>query len=266
MENKKVGVILETKDYGMFKHLEGNRTDAPIRGEKIIASIKKVGYILSPIAVNEKYEVIDGQGRLYAVERLKLPVHYYVVPGADINECISMNIYGTKWKIHDYVESYATRGNKNYIYYQRIDDQFPNFGLQTKMYALKLNQLQSSAKDEMIGGKLIITEEEYKEAKKRLQYLNNLTEKTNGVAGSKAKFQIAIIFIYSYYSSEQVDKNRLINKIEMMNGEIPAVATTKGALRALSDIYNYRSRGEKMYFDVDYEKYVNNKYRNKGKE
>lgn len=112
--DKQVGIIYETQDYSMFKHLEGNRTDAVARGAKIIKSIRENGYILSPIAINENAEVIDGQGRLYALECEALPVHYYVVPGAGIDECIAMNIYGTKWKMNDYIESYASRGKQPY--------------------------------------------------------------------------------------------------------------------------------------------------------
>ena len=62
----------------MFKTMDGNRLLKNDRVNKIVESINAVGYILSPILVNEKMEVIDGQGRLAALERLKMPVHYMV--------------------------------------------------------------------------------------------------------------------------------------------------------------------------------------------
>lgn len=56
--------IYKTDDHTLFKKLEGNRDVRSV--EKIIKSIDNVGYVLSPILVNEKYEVIDGQNRLEA--------------------------------------------------------------------------------------------------------------------------------------------------------------------------------------------------------
>ena len=70
MENQKV--VKSTKNYEMFQKLEGNRPVLERRINKIIASINNVGYITSPIIVNDKYEVIDGQGRLEALKQLKL--------------------------------------------------------------------------------------------------------------------------------------------------------------------------------------------------
>ena len=62
--------ILETTDYGMFKPLLGNRDRKS--ESKIIDSIQRVGYIISPLIVNEKMEVIDGQNRLAALESLTM--------------------------------------------------------------------------------------------------------------------------------------------------------------------------------------------------
>ena len=64
--------IYETTSYSQFKTMEGNRAVKDGRVNKIVESINKIGYVLSPILVNEKMEVIDGQGRLSALERDKL--------------------------------------------------------------------------------------------------------------------------------------------------------------------------------------------------
>ena len=71
MENIKME-ILRTNKYEIFKELKGNREISPLRITKIINSIKNVGYIINPIIVNEKMEIIDGQGRLEALRILKI--------------------------------------------------------------------------------------------------------------------------------------------------------------------------------------------------
>ena len=78
--------IYRTTNYGMFRRLLGNRDVTEARISKIVNRIEENGYIESPIAINEKYEVIDGQGRLEALKRLKMPVDYYVVEGAGLKQ------------------------------------------------------------------------------------------------------------------------------------------------------------------------------------
>lgn len=79
MINEKSNTVFRTKKYSQFKRLDSNRTVKTGRVNKIKQSIEKVGYVQSPIIVNEKMEVIDGQGRLEALKQLQIPVDYIVV-------------------------------------------------------------------------------------------------------------------------------------------------------------------------------------------
>ena len=90
--NKKAINVMVTDEYDLFKTLEGNRRVLDLRARRIIRSIEKVGYVINPIIVNEKYEVIDGQGRLEALKRLNLPVYYIMIEGIGIEECRTLNI------------------------------------------------------------------------------------------------------------------------------------------------------------------------------
>ena len=49
--------VKRTNNYEKFKRLKGNREVSPTRIRKIVESINRVGYITSPIIVNEKMEV-----------------------------------------------------------------------------------------------------------------------------------------------------------------------------------------------------------------
>lgn len=57
---KAYGGIYETKEYSMFKYLNGNREIKKSNVDKIINSIKENGYIENPILVNNHLEIIDG--------------------------------------------------------------------------------------------------------------------------------------------------------------------------------------------------------------
>ena len=88
MENME---IQTTRDYANFKILKGGRVPTEKRIDKLVASIKKVGFIPAPVIVNGNMEIIDGACRVAACERLKLPVYYIVQKEAGISESIALN-------------------------------------------------------------------------------------------------------------------------------------------------------------------------------
>ena len=70
---------MKTKNYEMFEYMDSNRKINAGLVERLVKSIKEIGYIESrPIIVNEDMVVIDGQHRLEACKRLGIPVIYQV--------------------------------------------------------------------------------------------------------------------------------------------------------------------------------------------
>ena len=208
METEKV--VKTTKDYSIFKKLEGNRPVANRRINKIIASIQNVGYITSPLIVNEKMEVIDGQGRLEALKQLGLPVEYIVHPGIGINECIAMNINQGNWSLKDYIESYSVRGNKSYQRLEQLIKDYPLANLDViATAALRVNKITGTmVKD----GSLVLTEEKYNKAKERLDYayeIFDLIDKTT-VKGGLLNLVQVMLYCYDY---EEIDLKRLKDQI-----------------------------------------------------
>ena len=208
METEKV--VKTTKDYSIFKKLEGNRPVANRRINKIIASIQNVGYITSPLIVNEKMEVIDGQGRLEALKQLGLPVEYIVHPGIGINECIAMNINQGNWSLKDYIESYSVRGNKSYQRLEQLIKGYPLANLDViATAALRVNKITGTmVKD----GSLVLTEEKYNKAKERLDYayeIFDLIDKTT-VKGGLLNLVQVMLYCYDY---EEIDLKRLKDQI-----------------------------------------------------
>lgn len=106
--------VYMTTDYKKFKRLLGNRDVSEQRIKRIIESIQQIGFLNSAIIVNERMEVIDGQARLEALKRLKLPVYYCSHNGAGINECLLLNQKQKNWSCDDYCKSYMEQGNENY--------------------------------------------------------------------------------------------------------------------------------------------------------
>lgn len=114
MKNAKVGFVYSTMDYDEFKRLNGNRTVLIGRKNLIMSSIKERGWIRNPIVVNEKMEMIDGQGRFEALKELNMPIEYVVSEGATIDDCIALNLKQKNRGPIDYIQCYADMGNQNY--------------------------------------------------------------------------------------------------------------------------------------------------------
>lgn len=115
--------ILKTKEYELFKFMKGNRQVDNRHVNALIASMKEK-YYLSPIQVNEKMEIIDGAHRYTACKALKLPVYYYIAKGTDLKTIQVLNSNSKDWKIEDYLQSWITQGNKDYIQYKQFQDAY----------------------------------------------------------------------------------------------------------------------------------------------
>ncbi len=105
--------IKKTYEYNLFKKKEANRDLNKLHLTRLKESMEK-NYLISPIIVNESYEVIDGQHRLEAVKDLGLPVYFIIVPGYGNKEIQIYNSNQNNWSDVDFLNHYV---GLNYKYY-----------------------------------------------------------------------------------------------------------------------------------------------------
>lgn len=242
--------IEKTWNYDLFKKLQGNRTVGEKRIGKIMESIQKVGYVISPIIVNQNYEIIDGQGRLEALRRLMLPVYYIKVYGIGFNECVAMNINNTNWSLRDYMESYAQQGNETYQKIIDLADKY-HVSFNTVTYALQLKGRFNAplAKE----GGLEYSDEEFEVAEDRLKYLTTFQD-IKKINGGMNAFQQAIIYCYSH---PDVDKERLKKKIQENYQFMLPWRNNQTAVESIEDIYNRALKPERrVYLGSDFKRFV----------
>lgn len=240
-------IVQKTIDYSKFRTLKGNRDVSPVRVAKIIKSIKNVGYVINPIIVNEKMQVIDGQGRLQALKELQLPVYYLVVPHTGIEECISMNIYQEKWSTIDYVKSYAKRGLSDYkTLLDAITAFYPNIpiGIIVTTCSGSVNNVST---EKVFKGDFQMGRKNWREA---LSYLDKYTPYKNQVSGSWANLTKVLLFAYDI---PEIDENIMYKQFIKSVSKITGIGSIIDALNALETVYNSRKR-EKVYFRPLYDK------------
>ena len=242
-------VILQTKEYAKFKKLKGNRNVDAVRVQKIINSINNVGYVTSPIIVNENLEVIDGQGRLEALRILGLPVEYVVHEKIGIDECISMNIHQINWNDRDYIDSYADRNFKSYILLKKLLEKYKLNLMILSMAICKRSRFDS----QMIrNGRLNITEQEYEEAIKRLDYAIKFIPFCKRKHGSITKLLQAVILCYDF---EDVDNNRLFEKVKEFMPIMTPWSNLDECFVSVEEVYNRNIR-KRIYIYTEYRKLV----------
>lgn len=244
-------VILQTMDYSKFKKLKGNRNVDPVRVQRIIQSIKKVGYITSPLIVNEDLEVIDGQGRLEALRILGLPVEYIVHENIGIDECISMNINQINWVDRDYIYSYADRNYKSYILLKNLMEKYK---LNLMILAMAVKKRSRFDSNMIRNGNLKITQEEYEEAQKRLDYAISFIPFCKRKHGSLSKLLQACILCYDF---KDIDNKRLFEKITEFMPLMTPWSSLDECFVSIEEVYNRNIR-KRVYIYTEYRQLIEN--------
>ena len=110
--------IFKTYDYSLFKKLRGNRDLREAHLKAITKSMEEDGYSHNLVQVNEKMEVIEGQHHVESCKALGLPVYYYVVEGANINDVSVLNTTRKSWSFDDWMGRYVKYNYQEYKFYQ----------------------------------------------------------------------------------------------------------------------------------------------------
>lgn len=237
--------VYVTRDYSIFKRLVGNRDIPESRISKIVESIQTIGWVHNPIIVNEKMEVIDGQGRLTALQRLGMAVEYVIAEGAGNKECIYMNMNMVNWKLPDFIKSYAEQGNANYQRLLALMEKYAGGNLD--IISTAVYRVSKSKHRDIKQGTLQLTQEQYDAAIPRLEYIKPLLEQldANKLPGSLVTLMQTLIYYYDY---PEVDKERLAYAVEKnIYNATPWVLNTD-CEREVENAYNYGMKLEKKIF------------------
>ena len=257
-KNEIVGQVYMTRDYEKFKKLIGNRKVLDKRVARIKKSIAAIGLIPSPIIVNEKYEIADGQGRFYACRELGLPVYYTIVKGIGLKECTHLNQGQTNWKPIDWIELYAAQGNENYIRFLDILNRHPKLSLQV-VYGVATNSINTGgAGTKMLKeGRLNINSEWAETITHSLNFLEELSEELRTVKGEQRILQTALAWVIN---NTKVNARRLQKIVSTKYPLIQSVVNVDIFLNDLSDLYNKGLSADKcIYFNTEYKQALRKK-------
>lgn len=109
--------IKKTKDFTIFKKMEGNRSLDKYHIKKLKASIEKDNMLhLHPIIVNENFSIIDGQHRLEAAQQLDVDIYFIQSNEVKDQHLIESNVNQKSWEVENYIDFFAVREkNADYL-------------------------------------------------------------------------------------------------------------------------------------------------------
>lgn len=252
-------MIYQTYDYDMFHRMTGNREIEPSRIEKIKKSIKANGWLHSPIIVNEKMEIIDGQGRFEALKSMNIPIEYFIIEGIGLKECVAFNNTQTKWTQADYIDSYADGGNESYKMLSNLLDEFSCLPQNTVIFTA--NGICGCDTKTMTYGNFKMTNEWYHESRRILTWLSGFSDLSKDVRGSRVHFLNALVFSFAIV---KVDGEKMLTQCKNNFSKISAITDMNTALHSIEEMYNFRSR-DHIYLVTEYDKYLRGKVAGYGK-
>jgi len=262
MSVQEVGKVFSTTDYDYFRGIEENRIVTEGRVKKLMASFGEKD-IFNPIIINEKHEVIDGQGRFEARKAMGLPIYFIVVPGLTAKDCAILNLYNTKWTAVDWLNSWSK--NKD----NRISQNYKTFLHCLSVTKLSLGTaLRLAGKsrygevgggervDSIATGKLSFSVNDHNRVVEKCTMGNQILEHLCFTARASEAFWSAVAVITDF---DGYSHTRMLKNCEKMRSSYNQMANTGSQLKEFSRIYNvgYGTKN-RLYF----EDYMRNKGHN----
>lgn len=246
--DQQISVVFSTKDYAKFKTIGGNRmvNDAHVR--RLKKSFDEE-YLLSPILVNERFEIIDGQHRYQAAKLSGRELNYIVAEGYRLPQVQRLNTGTSNWGKKDYLQSYADLGVKAYVQMLAFMNKYPDFGLAAAESLLTQNSGgannrnkeftgngQSGVKNFQNGDLEIADLEFAYEAADKIMLVKPLYD-----GYTRTNFVRAISVLIQ---KDNFDMDHFLSKLEKNPGMLSHRNSISEYIEVIEEIYNYRSRSK----------------------
>ena len=163
--------VLTTTNYDQFTFLKSNRAIDENHVYKLVKLIKAEGHQKEPVIVNEKLEVISGQHRIKACEKLEMRVTYIIVPGLTIKDAREMNNSTKPWSFMDHLRCYGHSSHYNHQPYKQVTslrEEYPSLSNAVALVLLSPKTYVGAYNKFKLGTFAV---EDYESARKQASYL-----------------------------------------------------------------------------------------------
>lgn len=235
--------VFSTKDYSIFSFVEGNRNINDLHVERLKQSMKEE-YLMSPIIVNEKFQIIDGQHRFKAIEDLGKTVYFVICQGYSLEEVHRLNQLNQTWDKKDFLHGYIDKGVEAYKECKKFMDKYKLTSVNIAIELLDIDRSHRIREKQFKNGEWEITSQEWAE---------ELMEK---VIDFEEYFKSwnSVLFIKAFkrlYSVDNYEHENMKKKLKYSGGDLSSRATISQYLSMLTEIYNFKTHGKKRKIFYD---------------
>ncbi len=238
-----------TKRLNGFKSLEGNRIVNIKHVNRIAESIRKNGFLINPIIVNSRMEVIDGQHRLQAAKEQDVGIYYIVARGYSLNEVHSLNLNQKNWTAKDYMNGYANMGVEPYVKLQKFHGENNDFSI-SNCIAMCSNisggRAYTLTQKHRVDGKGKGTKQVFEEGTwkgKDFDLAQNYADKIRALKdyyqGYKRSTFVGVMI--SLLNNENFDYRHFVHKLKLQPTKLVDCANRPQYRLLIEDIYNWNT-------------------------
>lgn len=246
LENKKanitiIGNVYETYNYDMFKTLEGNRETNKVHIGKLINSMEEI-YLVSPIIVNSRMEIIDGQHRYEAAKAIDLPIRYIIDQNAGLRAVQLLNSRSKDWGFDDYLNSYVKLGYNEYIIYKEFKDKH---NLSHSICRALLHAKDGGS----VGGEQYNKGQMFKDGRLEIRRLEFAEKIAAFIIECSEFYKLSTGYsfaaaIMTLSENKDFDFDIFKSKLKTQQGKMYPCNNIKQTIELIESIYNYRNRNK----------------------
>tara|TARA_E500000318_G_scaffold104621_1_gene110776 strand:- start:529 stop:1257 length:729 start_codon:yes stop_codon:yes gene_type:complete len=228
-----------SKDYDKFKFVHGNRPVDERHVKKLVNSMKQ-NYIPTPIIINKKNEIVDGQHRYLACKQLGLDVYFYrnEINLAGLRE---INQHSKNWTLDDFLDSYVQLERKSdkvgpYTIFQHFKKttKFPN-----AVCLMMLTDNRGQYADKFKQGLFTIPAGQYEIAQKQAKMI---IESGTYYQGYKRRSYVVALLVL--FKDPEFKFKKFIKKLEMNRSKLFHCTNTEDYLDAIEKLYSWGDKNK----------------------
>jgi len=236
--------VKQTTDYSMFKNLIGNRKPNQLHIKRLENSFKKK-YLFSPILVNERMQIIDGQHRFLSAKKLGLPINYLVVEGYGLEEVQILNTNSANWKKQDYLKAYCDLGLEPYLQMRQFMLDFPDFGV--AIAEMILTDKVNGENKQLVVDKITMRMMGFQNGELNIPNLSKAYETAEKVLMFKPYYDgynrsTFVRTLITLFKNENYVHSEMISKLANNPSALKHCANVTQYKFLLEDIFNFRRR------------------------
>lgn len=227
--------VHQTKDYALFKNVDGNRQINDLHKKRLKKSMEEK-YLINPIIVNEKHEIIDGQHRFQSAKELGYPIYYLQIEGYSLGDVQRMNQNAKNWTSLDFLDAYCDLGYDSYLRFRDFLEQY-DFPFSVSLSIAIGTGYSRDHTNDFMDGKWEFTDQFYAEDRAtKITALKAYTPLYNQ--------RFFVYALLTLFKKQEFEYSQFMQKLSYQQAVLVKCSTVTQYITLIEEIYNFKSRNK----------------------